>query len=723
MANGEYFWNLCCVDTFSGPQYSNFTTGNFTVEEKNFTVSLEYPPIFLDSEDIEFNVETPHNSDYSGKLIYPNGETKILSTNQDKIDSSWLTQVGEYTLNLSNNYFENETFRTMKFDVIKANIISYYSEIEKNELAKIKFSFDSNSPGKEITDILANFKDGNKKDIETNKEITHNYTSSGNYKIEVSFKFAGSPFSVLSENIEVTNPEEDNEAPSLNLIYPKNNEIIKEDTITFKYEVGDDGTIKQCEYQLFKKTDDTGIYEDEYVTTDKSIELNTEQQIKLTSFEDGDYRWDINCEDNYGEEVLKKQYFTVKTTKHEYEDEIDEALDNLDSFLEKEESYSMDTKEFLDKIGISEDLTYYKKRLLQIDQDLGTNIKFITNENLKKERTEETIEELNEIEKNIPKEINIIDSSEFIKNSLIDLEEITKEYVEGKNILLSSREIKKLAEKNKGIQENLGTTTKIKIAEIKYVDSIEKITLVTKKIDLISEEYETIIEKIPNTIENIEFQTESKEINKNLFEIKIKDIENKEISYVIREETSIDKLKESETILFEEFPIEGFSFTGYSIIGDIGETSPSHWILIVIATLVILYFSKEFLKKNNLKKWKKEENVRTILEYSSKAKKFLQENNTENAKECYHKIKEIYNLTPEKFRNHIFPVIKNIQIGINKREIQEFVKEYENAKRERRENDAKILYRNIQENYKKLPKIYQEKIYERIIKKNENFSL
>jgi len=724
LENGNYSWTITCTDETNNK--TNSTSEQFAINEKDFKINLERF-YFINNKEVNFAVERPQDTDYYGKLLKPNSPETNLGKNPFIIGKTDLISPGVYTLNLSNNYFEKTIYTTESFHITDAEITLDRNSAKIGEEIIIIIELDAKN--EDITKTEIDFgEDPKNLDYigQTFKEKTinlkYNYSETGNYKIKTLFKVNNIPLELESETITISDPADDNEPPEITLISPKDKSIIQDETITFKYKVNDDEKINYCEYFLY--LDKEGGWSDlDYSTTKETPELNKEIEVKLTSFEDGEYTWYVTCKDNFGKETEKSYDLTVKTTKHEYEDEIKEAQDNLDAFLEKVENYKLEQKNALDELGISEDLTYYKKRLTQIDQDLGKNIKFISNENLKEERTEETINELKEISENIPQEIEILDSSEFVKNSLIDLEKITEEYTESKKINLKNNQLRRLAEQNKEIQEQIGVTTKTKTIEITYEDRTEKITVVKKEINVKNDEYSTILEKIPEEIKEIEFKTKSQEINKNLFEIDLKDITNDEIIYFLKEEINKEKIKDTNTLLFEEFPVTGFSITGYAIFDSNGGDNSKYYILFIIFLAAVLYFGKDLLTKFKLKDWKKEEDVRRILEYSRKAKRALENNNQENAKEDYHKIKEIFGLTPKGFRDYIYPTIKKIRIGIDKRDMQDFIKEYEEAKKQNRKEDTKRIYQNIQNQYKKLPQKYQEKVYERVIQEgNKGFS-
>ena len=55
-----------------------------------------------------------------------------------------------------------------------------------------------------------------------------------------------------------------------------------------------------------------------------------------------------------------------------------------------------------------------------------------------------------------------------------------------------------------------------------------------------------------------------------------------------------------------------------------------------------------------------------------------------------------------------------MRIEIDKKDISNLVKEYKKAKSDFRKEDALLFYQKIKSVYKRLPKKYQEKVYEKL---------
>ena len=455
----------------------------------------------------------------------------------------------------------------------------------------------------------------------------------------------------------------------------------------------------------------------------------------MIDFNEGNYSWYIICYDNSSNELTKKRDFKIsflnnstnqtklQNLSHDKEEEINELTKNLEDFLIKMNSLSLEELDALNDLGITSDLKYYQKRLIQINQDLGNNIKFITDSQLREKRKQESLNELETIKKNIPQNVKIINSNEFVKNSITDsLKEIIQKYLNSKNEELTKKEIKKITESNYNLQNKMTVSTKIKQIQIDYLNSTKKITLITKEIKLKDEQIETILEVFSENFKNqIEFVTKNENLNNNLYEIKIKDLENNKIIYYIEEFIDENLIKDSETILFEKLQTQPIGITGYFLL-DLNEKKNIYYLFgSLLIIIFLIYFISKIYKNYKIKEWKKEENVVKCFKFIKESKKALERKDFSTAKEKYHKLKEIYPLISKDCQKYLYKTIQKIRISIDKKEISQLIKEYEEAKSSNRKEDSIIIYKNIQKIYTNLPKKYQEKVYNKIFKENLDF--
>jgi len=132
--------------------------------------------------------------------------------------------------------------------------------------------------------------------------------------------------------------------------------------------------------------------------------------------------------------------------------------------------------------------------------------------------------------------------------------------------------------------------------------------------------------------------------------------------------------------------------------------------------IVIIYLTTLVTQKLKIYRWKKEEDVTRVFDLIREAKRALVRKELDRAREDYHKIREYYPLIPGGCRSYLHKHIKRVRIAIDKKDIFNLIKEYETAKKENRTMDAIGLYNSIKRVYKRLPKKYREKVYNRMFK-------
>ena len=695
--------------------------------------------IYLNPEKIEFSLPSKYNYSFI-KLTQPNNNTENLNftNNNIAIEKSKITQAGKYSLKI--NTTENNThffINQFNFSIISASLIINTTKANIGETIKIGITI--NSPENNILFYDLDYDDGSsgKTEIIYNnlitKTISYSYSIKGDFvPISTFFLNNNKNFTITNQTIKIIS-NKDAISPEIEQIYPLNNEIINKASINFSYKANDSIKLDNCTYELYKYEGSIGY--EEYTTTKKPIENNELIEIQMIDFNEGNYSWYIICYDNSSNELTKKRDFKIdflnnstnqtklQNVSHDKEEEINELTKYLEDFLIKMNSLSLEELDALNDLGITSNLKYYQKRLIQINQDLGNNIKFITDSQLREKRKQESLNELETIKKDIPQNIKIIDSNEFVKNSITNsLTEIIQKYLNSKNEEFTKKEIKKITESNYNLQKKMTISTKIKQIEIDYLNSTKKITLITKEIKLKDRQTEIILEVFPENFKNqIEFITKNENLNNNLYEIDVKNLENDKIIYYIEELIDENLIKDTETILFEELQTQPIGITGFFLL-DLNEKKNIYYLFgLLFIIIFLIYFISKIYKNYKIKEWKKEENVVKCFKFIKESKKALERKDFSTAKEKYHKLKEIYPLISKDCQKYLYETIQKIRIKIDKKEISQLIKEYEEAKSSNRKEDSIIIYKNIQKIYTNLPKKYQEKVYNKIFKEDLDF--
>lgn len=742
LPNGDYNWTASC----SSGNNSKIENGTFKIND-TYSEILGGELIYIIDENgnliknpnttLTWNSSGNSSPDlYLYSLNSGGGSNMCTNTTSCTNNSNNSFNLAPYLNSVGNYQFVADFSginKTMNFSVTQINLTS---DINKTETGKeINFKLNVGKTNSVSSDPVAlYFGDGDSTSL-LNKNFPvntkHKYNIKGNYTA-TAYITINSELYNITKKITITDPVNDTQKPKITMITPTEGETLNTSSPTFSYKATDNIGIGNCSFYLYGP-DNNGI-ENTPITDNPSN--NTKITHEFSGFQDGTYSWDVTCYDSHGNFVdaipTGARQFKISTTNSTYphKAQIENANKALTNFSKREESLKAEEIDALEDLGIMNNLTkVFPKQINSIMQFFQTNqSSFITDSEQKEKTINNNIKELNYISSHIPDKVAVSNQQKFVKNSISqNMAGIVKTYEEYLGNNLEENEIKSLAIRNEPLQKYITTLTESRDVEINYPNSTKKTTLVTKKINASNSTYDVILEAFPDGIKPKIFflpsktkNLEVKKISDTLYEIPQEYLQdnNGKLIYYFDDSVGQDTIKKIDTVLFKKMAPKSVGITGLSVI-KIGKTGQEEVIVIIFGIFLLIYLGKKGKEKINLSKWKKEENVRKVLRWVEVARSALKEDNDpELAKQSYHKIKGVFLLTPEGFREYIRKEIDKIRKGIDRREIIGFVKEYEKAKVQGRENDAQRLYKEIKATYKRLPKKDQEKIYNKMFRRD-----
>jgi len=736
--NGIHNWKMNCKDKSNESIFSE-KSGNFYINA-SFDFLLSDNLIQLGKE---INL-TIYSGNAASKLELKKPDNSILTYTisgsypyVQALNSSTLNQDGIYIINLTSYYFDKPTSIVKSFSVARIQFYSSKDNLKENESIRIFMNISSPLA---ISWYMIDFNDTQfsipqyPSSTSVSSYLDHVYQKDGNYTPKIMVMINNK---ILMSEIKIkVNKTGDTEPPQINLISPDDGEVIRTNNVNFIYSANDNAKIINCTLELYNKTNIFSVLA--YSKTDKNLQNNQNIGLILNNLKEGEYLWNVGCYDNssnYAEEerefiidmsnltILLAQNSSNQQENLTYPSEIadtDMLISKINIFMEKMDSFSLEEKEVVEDLGIYEELNSEKKKLIQIQLDLKDNLKFITDPVQKEKRITEIINYIKEAKEKVPESIKVVDNKEFVKNSITsEMESIVKNYTEAKKITLDKAGIKRLAQANSNLQNELSVSALAKHVELSYDGKIKKITLITKKISLKNNNSGSIIEVIPKSIASdssmIKFEQEVNVINSDpILEILQDNIKNSKIVYYIEDFVELKKAEDIDTILFKESSAkDSIGITGFFLF-DLGSENRVYYPIILLMSFFVVFLLISGLKRVRISQWKKEEDVRVVFELLKESKKALANENIEKARESYYKIRELYPLLPEGCRKFLYKDINKILIEIDKRDAKSILKEYETVSKENRKEDAAILYSKLQKIYSRLPAEYKERIYNRL---------
>jgi hypothetical protein len=748
LSSGPKNWVISCNDKYDK---------NITVSASGFFDVFDFKINGMD--DFYFNNSNVSGSvdsqgDFELKLRKGDNEEIIHHTTGDfLIEKSKISSPGNYELIASSSYYDGNISVSKNFSVGFASVRFLDENIELGETAPVELYIDSQGfSGNYYLWSNAEFVGGTGI-IDSEIVNINNFKPNGDgvYSLSLNVLIDNVQYSFGGLNDLVVGAQEDvvdNTDPDISLIFPSWEDEVDGDEIVFKYRVNEDNGIDNCSLNLYNaKKDSSGVYQtddlvfpispnDEALAFEDGLSDGEEIEIRLIDFDDNeDYIWEVRCYDNAGNEGWDFNYFSMKLggdekvssseANYSRKSEVEDLINKINSFLEKEEDFNLEERRILDILGLSSDMVFYKKRIIQMDQDLKFNLKFM--ESVKREkRIAEINKEIDEIKEKIVLNVVSLDSYEFSKGSVdLDLGTVIGDYMEAIGTEISGSALGNLVKYNEGLQRSLGVSVEAWRLELEYLDETREIVLVSKNIEITASD-ETVVgglqkaddfivlEVLPKG-KDIVFVSDIENMGNDIYSVDVSNLKEGNLVYYFNEGFALKEVEKMESVLFGEGVNGGLSITGMFVgVGDSLNIGSFFWLPLF---LFFGYFGVLIFGKVRLEGWKKEPGVEEMVRLINETGVLLREGRVNVARDNYKRMGEIYKALPVKCRDFFYGEIKRVRLSIDKKDVLGLIKEYEDAKDSFRKDDAIALHGKINAIYRKLPRKFQEKIYRRLVKK------
>ncbi|GEM_PF-1195202 len=721
--------------------------------------TADYPKGNLTSSPIFFSFNVSHSNVSSlacnFTLNSSSGEVISDATNLNKLNYSFNLSNGEYNwrlecydesnlsvknsssggFSISVDYSPSMNFSASNNSIKEGDSVTFYINISTKTNSNIFWILDFGD--KDDTPLQLDFG-------VVNKAVSHTYSLPGIYIANLTAYIDDIQFEkTLAIDVNAV-PYVDSDPPSVDLISPEDGEVIRSKNAIFTYKASDNIGLDNCTLNIYYYNNSI-IGNLIYSIISNNVENGTEMDIDFDGFDEGEYSWDVGCYDNstnyressrdFSVNYSNSSLVPISSTENETSidplnqtfeknKELEELIDYINNFFIKEEKYSLEEREAIKDLGISDNLKFYKKKLLQMKLDLDHNLNYIKTSEEREKRKEEILDEIEEIRSNIPVNLKVIETHEYLKNSMqIDMEEIVKAYVDAKNIVLSKGDIKGMAIENDRIKDYLKVSVSAKQIEIEYLNRSEEITLVAKDIKFVNESFDSIIEVIPKDVarseKDISFIGDYIVIKDDpIFEIKPENIKDGKIVYSIRGAVDLEEIEKTTTLPFIEV-IPGkrlMSIGGFATLAAIESVSAfwlyASWGIAIIIFLTVIFF---IFRKARISKLKKKRDVKRIFEVIKDIEDAMENEEFKKARDRYHELEELYFFIPSSSKRFFYRKIDKLRKRIDEKDISSLFKEFKEAVREKRKNDALLIYEDIKKIYSRMPRKYKKKVYTRIM--------
>ena len=306
-----------------------------------------------------------------------------------------------------------------------------------------------------------------------------------------------------------------------------------------------------------------------------------------------------------------------------------------------------------------------------------------------------------------------MDSYEFSKSSLdLDLGDVIGNYLDASGISVGSGALRSLVKYNEGLQSDLDVSVEAWRLELEYLDGKREIVLVSKNMDVSGDDL--LVLEILDSDHEVVFVSNVEDVGNDIYSVDASSLEGGNLVYYFEEGFDLKKVEKMESVLFGEGS-DGGMFTGMFVgVGDSISGGSFFWLPMF---LFIGYFGFLIFGKVRLENWKKEPGVEELVRLINETSRLLREGRVDLARDKYRRMGEIYKALPMKCRDFFYGEIKRVRLAIDKKDVLGLIREYEAAKDSFRKDDAVVLHGKINAIYRNLPRKFQEKVYQRLIKR------
>lgn len=731
------------IDTIDVP------SGNISTLNVSFNFDFNYYDLNL----LECTFWLRNNSDY----LFIN----ITGNYSEFVELSHIVQNGEYKWGINCFDFQNLSVNTsiegeFKVFVNQTPIIDFKVNKDISNISEnLIFTLNLTTYKNESIYYKIDFKDGSfSSNFYPNinslfLQQSHNFSSLGFFYVELNLSIGSEQFyRKLYINVSSKSILQDNEEPEIILREPENNVELNGDNIEFKFSVKDNIKVANCTFNLYYYNNSRNIGSSIYREF-RNNPLNGENiSIKLKDFDEGDYTWEVECYDNSSNYERRDRDFSYQTdsvsnNKEENSlsiklngvdvnvsqkdiNELEDLVEKINDFLINEEKYSKEQKDAIESMNLIEEIRLYKKKLLQFKSDIERNSFYIQDSDTREKRLNEIENEIEIIRQKIPENLEVKNIESFSKNSIdSNLNEILDEYNKANNIFMNKNEMEDFLDSTIKLQNDLSVETSVKFIEITYLDVKKEITLIERKVNIkdsssVNEIIEVVPKKVAENYASMTILNKNKMIKEDpIISLDSDDLINSKLIYYIEKFVDINELKKADTLAFsteiDKISLKKTGITGYSILFFGSGKSLwfyMSWILFVFVLFVVVF---SLYNSRKVSKIKRKSEFRQMAENMKNASKALKDNDLAKAKMCYSNLKKIYSLSDNSLKEFVFEKIVRLQLEIDKKEIVSLIKECMQAIKEKRVDDARLIYSKIKPIYGRLPEELKKKVYDKIV--------
>ncbi len=544
-------------------------------------------------------------------------------------------------------------------------------------------------------------------------------------------------------DVEVYLAKGDFEAPIIELIAPEDGFNTSRTNITFTYKAVDKGQMT-CRLQISTSSGPWTSIDDDLV------EPGTEYFFGIINLANASHEWRIQCTDKMGNtNASAARKLTIDSTivdnslsvNLDEQDQLDGALmAEIDSLLNSVDGWSPDEKEAAEAMQLKKQYEKAKVTIQRTNRDLHA-LKFRKlNDTELQVETQKTLDRINDIRNSTPRKFIIVEKNDYVKYpSKDDVSNVLNFMLNQSKTKLGKKDFANLVAENFKHQSLITVTTKYKVIDVEYLSGdVKTITLLQKSVSAKSSKnaeldyLEVIPKNIAGNVKDAIFLFDYEVVNPDpIIRINIDNV--REYSYYFEKRVSIEEAQKAKSMLLSKNFKEQDAglLTGFSIFGNFSrglvKTANARLIaevaIIAVLLLVFLYYQVGGMERfAHLLDSETKQRLKEMDYLFEKVSGYLGQKKYQESKMIYAEIQSVYRGLPKDARKKFYSKIVEIHNSIDIVYMDSLLKQATDEIMRSNRQEAISIYNQLNELYKKVPKEFKANVFERCTELNKRLS-
>jgi len=535
-------------------------------------------------------------------------------------------------------------------------------------------------------------------------------------------------------------PEDEKPYPRIELLHPENNTVSTGGTVTFDFIARSNDDMSVC-YVLANYIDHSG-----YKVKGEISEPQPGKQYSVSAdMENGEYKWNVQCENGQGAGTAQDYYFTVsgaatvqKTPQestvpesvpstpvpdtHDYS-EFDRISEQSTEFKKVVMQSSPDVRAAYDQLGLAGIIEKNTLSAQKLKSDLRELAGLPISEIDRQKKENEIMSGLGQLKKTTPIKLDVIDSYDYEPDTENqDVSIAVEEYLRWREYNLSSSEHKRYIKMVEEAQKSLFVRASLMNVMVTHLDgSSEFFALVSKEVD-IDVPGAIVLELVPKSMaqdmDSLTVSTNFELVNADPVFRVYTDV-TPQYDYHVGKKVLMDQLKSAQTVAVLDLKHPQNQITGFAIGSETGGKFMLIFILLGIVltgNYVIFFRTPEQRKKFAQVVFTKPVSGRQkLVSLVDSALDCLQEGDV-SAFSYYSQIFDLYESAEPDIKTELKPIMVHLAHELEIYHVNTCIVDAYSLVTNGDLNGARHLYGKIISGLEAIPDKYQDKIDSRFEK-------